>query len=299
VSCETEDTDNLGLLPSQQWKHWTHYAEGDSLNCNLEESTHVVVDHGSSGERNEIFGICKVSTPDKWDCIPSLLKQRKVTTCIIYKEDTKAASLVESSDSKDQTTILKFDSRDESSEPQPLLGASPLDRSISLPYSTQESAGRSINVTYVSTDRLSANKINNSYQNSQISKLILEIGPGLNLPQDQPINTMISPVPVMNSQVSEAPKSEENSYFEAISGHPWEVLNISGVVQSSSSGPDENHSTKPQENDGSTLHETARKQSTRIHPLTMRALEAFACGFFSSKRRRKGSEKTLKPDIVT
>jgi hypothetical protein len=295
VSWETEDTDNLGLLPSQQWKHCTHYAEGDSLNCNLEESTHVVVDHESSGERNEIFGMCKVPTPDQWDCLLSPLKQRKLTTCINYKEDKKAASLVESSESKDQTTMLKFDPKEESPEPQPLLGASPSEISISLPSSTQASAGRSINATSLSTDWLSANKTNNNSQNSRICRLIPEIGPGLNLPQDQPINTMINSVPVISSQVSEASKSEETSYSEANSGHPQEVFNNPGVAESSSPGPDESHSTKPQK----TMKYSTGKCTQAKHkdpPLDYKSIGGFCLWFFSPKRRRKGSEKTLNPD---
>ena len=56
VSWDTEDADNLRLLPPQHWKPSTHYADGDSLNCNSEESTHVVVDHENSTEMNEMFG---------------------------------------------------------------------------------------------------------------------------------------------------------------------------------------------------------------------------------------------------
>jgi hypothetical protein len=139
--------------------------------------------------------------------------------------------------------MLKFDPKEESPEPQPLLGASPSEISISLPSSTQASAPRSINATSPSTDWLSASKTNNNSQNSRICRLIPEIGLDLN-----PINTMINSVPVMGSQVSEASKSEETSYSEANSGHPQEVFNNPGVVESSSPGPDESHSTKPQEN---------------------------------------------------
>ena len=100
VSWETENTDNLGILPSQQWKHRTNH----KLNCNLEKSAHVVVDHESSVERNEIFGMCKEPTPDQRDCLLPALKQRELTTCTNYKEDKSAASLVEYCESKDRTT---------------------------------------------------------------------------------------------------------------------------------------------------------------------------------------------------
>eukprot|EP00253_Pinus_taeda_P019906 PITA_19906 len=236
VSWETEDTDNLGILPSQQWTHCTHYAEGNSLNCNLEKPARVVVDHESSGERNEIFEMCKEPTPDQRDCLLSPLKQRELTTCIKYKEDKSAASLVEYCESKDQTKMLKFDPKEES----PLLGASPSEISISLPSSTQASARRSINTTSLSTDSLSGNKINNKSQNSRICKLTAEIVPDLNLSYDQPINMKINSVSDISSQVSQASKSEETSYSEANSGHSQEVFNNPGVAQSSSPDLSEN-----------------------------------------------------------
>eukprot|EP00253_Pinus_taeda_P000844 PITA_00844 len=296
VSWETEDTDNLGILPSQQWKHCTHYAEGDSLNCNLEKSARVVVDHESSGDRNAIFGMYREPTPEQRDCLLSPSKQRELTTCMNYKEDKSAASLVEYCESKDQTTMLKFDPIEELPEPEPILGGSSSEISISLPSSIQASAGRSINANSRSTESLSGNNINNNSQNSPICRLIPEIGPDLNLPHDQPNNIAINSVPEMSSQVSQASKSEETSYSEVNSGHPQEVFNNPGVAQSSSRDPDEIHSIKPQENNESTLQENVRRQSTRVRPLTTKALEAFACGFFSPKRRRKCSEKTLNPD---
>ena len=97
--------------------------------------------------------------------------------------------------------------REESPEPQPLLGVSPSEISTSLPFSTQASAGRSIHANSVSTDCLSVNNVNNNSQNSKICRLIPEIRPGLNLPQDQTITAMIKYVPVMSSQVSEASNS--------------------------------------------------------------------------------------------
>ena len=99
-----------------------------------------------------MFGTCKVSIPDQWDCLPSPLMKMKLGTFKSYKEDTKAARLVESSGSKDQTTVMKFDPKEESPEPQSLLGASTIEIIISLPSSTQESAKRSINATSVSTN---------------------------------------------------------------------------------------------------------------------------------------------------
>ena len=52
----TKYADNLRLFPPQHWKPSTHYAKGDSLNCNAEESTHVVVDHENLGDLNDMFG---------------------------------------------------------------------------------------------------------------------------------------------------------------------------------------------------------------------------------------------------
>lgn len=66
----------------------------DSLNNDFEESTWYVVDHEIPDERNEFFGLWKVSTHDQWDCLPSPLKRRKLTMCINDKEDIKVASLV-------------------------------------------------------------------------------------------------------------------------------------------------------------------------------------------------------------
>ena len=99
----------------------------------------------------------------------------------------------------------------------------------------------------MSIDWLSVNNVNNNSQNSKICRLIPEIRPGLKLPQDQTITTMINSVPVMSSQVSEASESVETSYSEANSGYPQDVLNNPGVPKSSSPGPDEKHSSKPQE----------------------------------------------------
>ena len=74
------------------------------------------------------------------------------------------------------------------------------------------------------------------------------------------------------------------------------MLNNSGVVESSSPGLDESHSTKPLDKNGSTLRENLPRKSTRVRSLTMREMDAFACGSFSPKSQRKGSEKTVNPD---
>ena len=200
------------------------------------------------------------------------------------------------SESKDQTTALKFDPKGESLQPEPLLGASPSEIRISVPSSTQASAERSINATSLSTDSLSGNKINNSSENSRIRRLTPGMVPDLNLPYDHPINMKINSVSEISSQVSQASKFEETSYSEANFWHSQDVFNNPGVARSSSPDPDESHSIKRQENNESTLQENVRRQSTRVRPLTTRALEAFASGSFSLKRRRKGSEKTLNPD---
>ena len=94
MSWKTKDKNNLGLVLSQKWEHCTQYVEGNSLNCNSEESSHVVVDHEILSQRNEFIGTCNTSTPYQSDCLPSPMKQRKLTIgSISYKEDRKAASL--------------------------------------------------------------------------------------------------------------------------------------------------------------------------------------------------------------
>ena len=95
--------------------------------------------------------------------------------------------------------MLKFDPKEESLRSQPHLVSIPSNISISLPFSTQASVNRSINATSMSRDWIYVNKINNNSQNSKICKLIPEIGPGLNLPQDQTINPLIYFVPLMRS----------------------------------------------------------------------------------------------------
>jgi len=166
------------------------------------------------------------------------------------------------------------------------------DRSQTVSWETEDTD----NLGIQSTDSLFGNKINNNSRNSRICKLTSDIVPDLNLPYDQPINMKINCVSDISIQVSQASKSEETSYSEANSGHSQEVFNNPGVAQSSSPDPDESHSIKPQENNESTLQGNVRRQSTRVRPLTTKALEAFACGFSSPKRRRKGNEKTLNPD---
>ena len=87
--------------------------------------------------------------------------------------------------------MLKFDPKEESPRPQPHLGSIPSNISISIPFSTQANADRSINATSMSRDWLYVNKINNNSQNSKICILIHEIGFDLNSPQDQTINPFI------------------------------------------------------------------------------------------------------------
>ena len=94
VSRKTKDKNNLGLVLSQKWEHCTHHAEGNSLNYNSEESSHVVVDHEILSQRNEFIGTCKELTSYQSNCLPSPMKKTKLTTgSISYKEDRKAASL--------------------------------------------------------------------------------------------------------------------------------------------------------------------------------------------------------------
>ena len=63
-------------------------------------------------------------------------------------------------------------------------------------------------------------------------------------------------------------------------------------MQSSRTGPDESHSTSPQENDRSALQKNVRRHSTRNRPLATRAMEDFAFAFLSPKPQRMGSSES-------
>eukprot|EP01018_Ginkgo_biloba_P002446 Gb_15954 [translate_table: standard] len=106
--------------------------------------------------------------------------------------------------------------------------------------------------------------------------------------QEQP-NGAGQPQPVSSGPLAETAKSEENSHSQQDSGH-----NDSGQVQSAGHSPDGCQPHEPLESNVQEFPAEARRQSTRTRPLTTRALEAFASGFFSIRRRRAG--RSSNPD---
>ena len=91
--------------------------------------------------------------------------------------------------------MLKFDPKEDSPGPQLYLGSHPSKMSISTPFSTEASVCIPINATSMSRDWIYVNKINNNSQDSRFCRMITEIGPDLNSPQDQTINPIIYFIP--------------------------------------------------------------------------------------------------------
>lgn len=97
-----------------------------------------------------------------------------------------------------------------------------------------------------------------------------------------------------NNTLVEGANSEIFS-FEKNPRHPQGQLSGSEQTQSAAPTSDEGHPHETQENNVQEFRAEGRRQSTRTRPLTVKALEAFASGFYTVKRR-KGGKSTVNPD---
>eukprot|EP01018_Ginkgo_biloba_P018304 Gb_24098 [translate_table: standard] len=294
VSAETEDKDDLVSHLHEQDKH----AVGNLLNTDPEVSPHIVISNENPDGRNTISGLWKISTSDELDYLCSPSEQRSPSKCNCSQVDAVDGSLIGSSDTKEQGSMLKFDYME--GMPEAFSGSSPLAINISLPLPIQASPEKKIRATLLSRDLISGNSFSNSSQYSGLCRLTPSAGLGWSMPQDQPENALVIPIPSSGTELLEVSKSEdnsqlENSHPEEDSGHPQQEPTHSGLAQSSSPSPDENRPAEPQENNTDVLLENVRRQSKRTRPLTTRALEAFACGFFTTRQRRKGGKSTSNP----
>lgn len=89
-----------------------------------------------------------------------------------------------------------------------------------------------------------------------------------------------------------------NSEFFAFDRNPSDPQGEhSGLEKTQSAAPtsDEGHPHETQENNIQEFKAEGRRQSTRARPLTVKALEAFASGFYTVKRR-KGGKSTVNSD---
>lgn len=83
--------------------------------------------------------------------------------------------------------------------------------------------------------------------------------------------------------------------FDKNPGHPQVQLSGSEQTQSAAPISDDGHPHETQENIVQEFQAEGRRQSTRTRPLTVKALEAFASGFYTI-RRRKGGKSTVNSD---
>ncbi|GLJ46156.1 hypothetical protein SUGI_0972370 [Cryptomeria japonica] len=297
VSSEAEDGDTVAPPLTEQCQFPKHCELKDLLNDEPEEST-LIINNENSYEKIELSGMLKTSNADQNYVLSSPWKQRRLRTSIDCKGHTADASLIESDSFKVQGVTKKLHRKEETSKAA--LDAHPSQRCSSMLSSSQGSLERSTDMTVLGRDLISADSISNTSQHSRGSIAIPEMGLHLKLIQDQPkINAMSNTLLTGNACI-DGSEAEGNSHHASSYSYPIkEPCEKTGVAHASTPCPEESKLTKPQEKDERALLEnvfTVRRQSTRVRPLTTKALDAFASGVFDIKQRKRRSEKHLNLD---
>ncbi|XP_057866481.2 uncharacterized protein LOC131073967 [Cryptomeria japonica] len=298
VSLETEEESYSASHLTEQFEGCKCCLVGDVLNSKPDKSTTIAINNKNSDEKIKLYGTLEASNPDQNDALSSSWEQSRSKLLSDCKDDTVYGNSTKAGRSKVKGAILILNSKEETYEATSDANSSK--RVTTISSSSQKSPERSICISLSAGDSFSAHNISNTLPNSRGCRATSEMGLGLQLLQVQPENTDTNYILQTGSEVLNGSETEENAHYGSSSQCPTgEPAKVSTVLQASShltSGPKESKSTEPQENNASALLENAitiRRQSMRVRPLTARASEAFASGFFDTKRRKKSGEKML------